>query len=104
MKKVHIIFHKDMQHFCYVDREVYDAYRNKVSDFESLTISIARWAKSEFGIELKERRDVYELKSKIIKKYDDTLGKSIGLSPTPPNTDKYGWVRRWVHTKMLEEK
>lgn len=103
MKKVHIFLDGDLQHFCYVDKEIYEEYKSRIASPDSITYSIVKWAKAEFGIVLSDRQSVYKLKKMIIAKYDATIGASVDLEPTPPNSDRYGWVRRWVHTKMLEE-
>ena len=87
-------------HLCYADKDIYSKYA-EVNEILYMNESLSKWAKEDFNIDLTmdSVEDIYKLKELVKELYKEKYPEIYRDS----NTDRQGWLRLWVNSKMKEE-
>lgn len=88
-------------HLCYADETVYNDYILQNPDSSYMNEVLSRWCKEDFNQDLSMNsiEDVATLKGLVKELYREKYPEVYRDS----DTDRQGWLRLWVTSKMKEE-
>ena len=89
-------------HFCYIPEELLTQYKERFPEaVKDFNLTLSRWCKTDFGkdLEIGSQSSFEELKGLIKAQYKEKYPELY----LDQSTDRQGWLRVWVSTKMMED-
>ena len=89
-------------HLCYIPEELLTEYREKCPEnLKDFNVTITRWCNEDFNsdVAVTTQSALDELKSLVRAKYQQEYPDIFLNQPT----DRQGWLRVWITTKMKED-